>query len=116
MNLQGDLAAAIVDQYGQRLAAPPRLNLDAITVALDNGVEIELRFASAEEYVLHWRWGEAELRIDTAPIHPDIATFPNHLHDAEGIVRPDPLTVPGRLPWDNVRAVLDAVLVQPLLS
>lgn len=61
-----------------------------------------------------WRFDEDELRIDTAPLHPELSTFPHHLHDSQGNLHSDLLTVPGRSPWDNIRAVLDVVLKEPL--
>ena len=54
--------------------------------------------------------------IDTAPLHRTLATFPNHLHDASDVLREDRLTHPSAEPWANVRAVIDAVLVDPLLQ
>ena len=89
---------------------------DALLVSLRNQVTIELRFADSSEYSIGWRWGDAELRIDTAPLHAELATFPNHLHDSDGQLRADPLTDPSRQPWDNVRAVIAALLENPLLS
>jgi hypothetical protein len=88
---------------------------DALLLTLENGVDMEIRYPSAEEYAIAWRWGEAELRIDTAPSHPDLATVPNHLHRDDGSVVADPLTHPGAEPWVNLRAVIDAVLKAPLL-
>lgn len=107
---------AVERHFASRLAQPPEIYQDALRLSLDNGIAMELRFASAEEYAIAWRWGDAELRIDTAPLHRDLHSFPNHLHDAEGKVRSDALTSPGKDPWDNVCAVLDAVLADPLLQ
>jgi hypothetical protein len=57
------------------------LKLDALIVPTSsNGVSLEARIADPHAYAIAWAWGEAELRIDTAPLHRDLATFPNHLH------------------------------------
>ncbi|MHA7237344.1 hypothetical protein ACX83E_26315, partial [Burkholderia pseudomallei] len=45
------------------------LRRDALDVRLANGVELTLRIANAREYAMDWRWGEAAMRIDTAPRH-----------------------------------------------
>ncbi len=111
-----ELQEGIDREFAGALAGRPELCQDALLVRLDNDAVAELRFFSADEYSIGWRWGDAELRIDTAPVHPGLATFPNHLHDAEGAIRPDPLTRPGAEPWDNVRAVLGALLKDPLLT
>lgn len=111
-----ELKEAIDLEFAAAIAEPAELCRDAVLVRLPNGVTIEIRVASAEEYSFGWRWGEAELRIDTAPLHRQVATFPNHLHDAEGRLLPDPITRPGRDPWENVRAVIATLLEDPLLQ
>lgn len=116
MNPHLALQERIGAEYGHRLAGPVELRQDALVASLDNGVSLELRCAAADAYSIQWRWGDAALRIDTAPAHRGLATFPNHLHDAEGGVRADPLTQPGADIWANLRAVLDAVLDDPLLA
>lgn len=113
--LHSDLKDAIDREFAAALVEPAELCLDALLVRLRNDVVIELRIASTEEYSILWRWGEVELRIDTAPLHRQLATFPNHLHDGDGGLRPDPLTHPGGDPWGNVHAVIAAVLEDPLL-
>ena len=109
------LAERVAARYAGSLAAYPRVSQDALTLQFSDGLALELRFASPEEYAINWVWGEAELRIDTAPLHRDLATFPKHLHDHEGACRADPLTVPGRDPWENVERLLEALSADPLL-
>lgn len=116
MSLHPDLAARLDEHFGERLAAPVELKLDAFLLRLDNGVILEARIAAPDAYALAWIWGDAELRLDTAPVHPELATFPNHLHGADGGLRADPLTVCGAEPIDNLVRVVDALLVDPLLD
>jgi len=40
--------------------------------------------AGVEEYSIQWRLGEVERRIDTAPLHAELSTFPNYLHGPDG--------------------------------
>lgn len=115
MSLHLELKEQIEARYGAQLPAGVELKQDALLLQFENGLVIELRFASAQEYVLGWLWGDAELRIDTAPLHPELKTQPNHLHDEEGRVRNDPITQPEAAPWDNVRHLIDALLEDPLL-
>jgi hypothetical protein len=116
MTLHLELAARIDETYGERLKGPTEVKLDALIVRLDNGVTLEARIAAPNAYAIAWAWGEAELRIDTAPVHKDLVTFPNHLHAADGNLHHDPLTRCGAAPWDNLRAVIDSVLQDPLLE
>jgi len=111
-----ELKAAIDAAFEHDLSAPVELCRDALVVRLNNEAVMELRFASAAEYSIGWRWGEAQLRIDTAPLHPQLATYPRHLHDSEGRLRPDPLTRAGDDAWRNVRRVIASVLRDPLLQ
>jgi hypothetical protein len=76
--------------------------------------EMKLCYLNADEYSVRGLWIEALPRIDTVPVHPGLATLPNHFHDAEGTVKADTLTVPGHEPRENVRTLLDAILDRPL--
>jgi hypothetical protein len=116
MSLHLDLASRIDESFGERLEGPTEVKLDALIVRLDNGVTLEARIAAPNAYAIAWAWGEAELRIDTAPMHKDLATFPNHLHAADGSLHHDPLTRCGAAPWDNLSAVINCVLTDPLLE
>ncbi len=116
MSTHLDLAAQIEEAFGEHLESPVDLKLDALIVQLDNGATLEARIAAPDAYAIAWAWGEAELRIDTAPLHPQLDTFPNHFHAADGSLQPDPLTRGGAAPWDNLRAVIDAILIDPLLE
>lgn len=112
------LHSALKDAIDREFAAvveSAELYRDALLVRLHNQVTMELRLADANEYSIGWRWGDAQLRIDTAPVHRQLATFPNHLHDSDGHLRADPLTRPGDEPWDTVRSVIAALLEDPLL-
>jgi hypothetical protein len=110
------LKDALDREFAATMLEPAELCRDALLVRLCNDVMIELRMPDATEYSIGWRWGDAELRIDTAPLHCELATFPNHLHDSEGRLRADPLTDPSREPWVNVRVVVAALLEDPLLA
>lgn len=111
-----ELKAAADASLLQHYARESVLCRDALQIFLKNGVDIELRLASPEEYAFTWVYGEAVMRIDTAPVKHDVATAPNHFHDAEGAVRADPVTRPGRAPIENLAALVAALLDDPLLT
>lgn len=111
-----ELQEQLVNHYGARLDGTPQLLQDALALCFDNGLVVELRFASVDEYAIHWLWGDAELSIDTAPLHPDAGSFPSHFHDLDGRIRADPVTRPGQAPLANIQALIDALLVDPLLG
>lgn len=116
MSLHHMLKERIGSHYARQLEREPQLRQDALQLHFDSGLVMELRYINSLEYSLQWLWGDAELCIDTAPMHKDLTTFPNHLHDAEAKLRPDTMTVPGRDPWENVRHLIDRLLEDPLLE
>lgn len=116
MNLHAEFMEQIESRFGERLEDFPALKQDALTFRLEGGIDVEIRYAGPSEYALTWTAGEALLRIDTAPLHRSLATFPNHLHDADGRVRSDPVTHADAAPWENVRALIEAVLEDPRME
>lgn len=116
MNVHAQLSDAVITRYGERLECAPQQSFDALMLRFDTGLGVELRFASVDEYSIYWQFQDTEWRIDTAPLYTHLSSFPNHVHAADGSVRPDPLTAPGRPPWENLRVVLDAILENPRLD
>jgi len=112
LNLKEKLAT----HYGHQLSEPVRLAQDALLLSFTSGLMMEVRYVSSTEYAINWSWGDAELRIDTAPVHADCATFPHHWHDHEGRLLADPVTQPGTDCWSNFSRLLDALLENPLLE
>lgn len=116
MSLHLELQSKIGEHYADQLDGEMQLKQDALIAVFDTGLAIEFRYLNANEYSIQWAWGDAELRIDTAPLHRELSTFPNHLHDADARLKADTLTVPGREPWDNVRQLVDRLLQDPMLE
>lgn len=102
--------------YADRLTELPRLAQDALLLSFDTGLMMEVRYFSSSEYAIRWSWGEAEFCIDTAPVHSNCGSFPNHLHRDDGAVTADPVSRPGTDCWSNFSAVVDALLADPLLE
>ncbi len=110
------LKAEIASRYASALQTEPVLSQDALTIFFLNGLVVEIRYLNINEYSIQWLWNEMLLRIDTAPIHPELASFPQHFHGINNSINPDSLTSPGQDPWLNVHTVLDALLDNPLLT
>ena len=116
MSLHMELAAAIEETFAARLAAPVDQKQDALIISLANDVIVTVRYAAPDAYSLRWTRRGAEAGIDTAPLHRELTSFPNHLHDATGQVRPDPITRPDRTPFENVRSLIEVLLDDPTLG
>lgn len=116
MSLHLELGAIIDEAFGPHLDSPVEHTQDAMIVRLNNGVTLDVRYAATDAYSLRWVYGEAKSGIDTAPLHRELATFPNHFHDASGRVVADPITRPEASPEANLRSLIRALLDTPLLG
>lgn len=116
MSLHLALAAVIESDFSAGLAGAPEQKQDALIVQLRNGVTLHICYAAPDAYSLRWTRDGHEAGIDTAPLHPDLGTFPNHLHDTSGRAHPDPLTRTDATPEDNVSALIRALLDDPALG
>lgn len=110
------LKEQVEEAYAARLAEPVRLAQDALLMSFDTGLMMEVRWFGSDEFSVHWSWGEAELRIDTAPVRAGTAGFSRHLHRDDGTVAEDPVGVQDADPWIAFSRLLDALLVDPLLE
>lgn len=116
MSLHLELGSAIEQAFQAGLDGPVEHKQDVLIVRLRNGVTLDVRYAAADAYSLRWVYGDAESGIDTAPVHPGLATFPNHFHDAAGRVVADPVTRPDASPEDNLCSLIQALLDDPMLG
>lgn len=110
------LQERLEETYATRLTEPVRLAQDALLLSFDTGLMMEVRYFNKDEFSLHWSWGEAELRLDTAPVHDACKGFPRHLHRDDGTIVEDPLGIEAEDPWDGFAELLEVLLVDPLLE
>ena len=110
------LKEKLQNHYALRLVEQVGLTQDALMLSFDTGLRVEVRYFSIQEHSIRWRWGDAELRIDTAPTHPDCATFPRHLHREDGAIAADAATSADTNCWLNLSGLLDLLLQDPLLK
>ncbi|HTN67363.1 MAG TPA: hypothetical protein VL051_14395 [Burkholderiaceae bacterium] len=102
--------------YAGRMTEAPRLAQDALVLAFDTGLLMEVRYHNSDEYSISWSYGEHQLALDTAPLHGTHASFPRHLHAADDTIRPDDATRTGAGCWENFSALLEILLTNPLLE
>ncbi len=116
MSPHNAISEHLITDFGERLVDLPLLNHDALEVRFDTGLVLQIRYPNRENYSLRWSYNERTLGIDTAPLHLQLASSPNHLHNSEGQVVADPLTRPGQPVWDNLHALVTALLSDPWLE
>ncbi len=116
MSLHLELGELIGREFADALASPVEQKQDVLIVRLVNGTALDIRYAAPDAYSLRWTHDGREAGIDTAPLHRNLATYPNHLHDAAGNLRDDPLTRIDAAPEDNVRQLIRALIDDPALG
>ena len=110
------LQEKLEEAYGERMSEPVRLAQDALLLSFDTGLMLEIRYFSSDEFSIHWTWGEAELRLDTAPVHAGLPDYPLHVHRDDGTVAAAPSGMEHGDPWMALSRLLDILLVDPLFG
>lgn len=103
------LAENVQAEFADALDSAPVLLQNALQLMLDNGVEMEIRYADPQHYSIVWQWGEPRCRIDTA-------NGASRLVREDGCVCADTLTQSGADPWRNLQSLLAAVIADPMLG
>jgi hypothetical protein len=80
---------------------------DRLKLVFSDGSVMTVMYPTEEKYSFHWQRADGIIRVDTAPHHHGVKTFPNHIHyGAEKDVRDDTVTDPSNPPEENFRRVL----------
>jgi hypothetical protein len=98
------------EEFSDLLDGKPRVYYDGLELKFADGSTLLVRYFSGDEYSFHWIREKEDFRIDTAPLHKGLDTFPNHLHDSTGEVKKDGVTDPKDAPEENLRRVIGLVV------
>ncbi|HRP75721.1 MAG TPA: DUF6516 family protein [Rhodocyclaceae bacterium] len=113
MSLHLELAAMINDGFSSELQGPVECTQDAMIIRLANGVTLTVHYAAPDAYSMRWVHDGRIAGIDTAPLHRELQTFPNHLHRSNGKIAPDSVTNPDARPEDNMRGLIERLIRNP---
>lgn len=83
--------------------------LHAVRLRLElvDGSTVDILYPMREKYSFHWRQEDKVFRINTAPHHPQIASFPRRMHyENEERIIEDAITSSSASPEENLRRVL----------
>ncbi len=116
MSLHIELAAIIDATFSSDLETPAECTQDALIVRLANGVALTVHYAATDAYSLRWISDGRIAGIDTAPLHRDLSTFPNHLHCSNGEIISDPVTSPEARPEVNLTKLVHLLIHNPQLG
>jgi len=98
-------------EFSHVIVSDPVIIRRKLRVLLDDGSFIEIRYPTMREYSLHWQKGSKIVRVDTAPHHLNLKSFPRHVHfKVEDNVIEDNITDLKYSPTENVRKFLNFIL------
>jgi hypothetical protein len=55
-------------------------SIEKLRLDLIDGITIDIRFPVHNKLFFHWMRGNDMFRVDTAPHHPSLESFPRHVH------------------------------------
>lgn len=101
------LATVAATEFKDILKEDPLILRDRIRLLFIDESFMDIRYPVTHDYSFHWRRAREVYRINTAPDHPEIETFPRHIHAGrEENVEPDTITSLDDSPEQNLRRVL----------
>jgi hypothetical protein len=80
------------------------LHPDRVRLSLIDDSWVDIRYPVEDKFSFHWQRGEKIYRIDTAPHHRNVRTYPRHIHlGSENNIVEDTVTEGGKSPEENFR-------------
>ena len=103
------LAELARSEFPSLLKEGPVLLPDRLRLLLVDGSFLDVRYPALNKYSFQWQAKNRFVRINTAEHHPNLPTFPRHIHLDERTVAADTLTKLENSPEENLRSVLSWV-------
>ena len=101
------LARIAFSEFRHILKREPLILRDRIRLLFIDESFMDIRYPLDHDYSFHWQRKRELYRINTAPNHPEIETFPRHIHaKEEENITPDTITSLNNPPEENLRQVL----------
>jgi len=101
------LATIASNEFSDILKRKPLILRDRIRLLFIDESFMDIRYPINHDYSFHWQRKGELYRINTAPDHPEIETFPRHIHArTEENTIPDTITSLHNTPEENLRQVL----------
>jgi hypothetical protein len=101
------LAGDINSRFSDVLQSPAEVKSDGLLLQFNDGSLLELHYPNKKEYSFNFlKDGKKLFVIDTAPIHNELETFPNHIHNFDGNLTKDEITNINNEPVKNIENFL----------
>lgn len=109
LDLLNKLKEIVINEFPDILLKEPEIKGMKLRIFLNDGSIIDIYYPVIGKYSFHWQKKEGFVRLNTAPNHKEIPTFPRHLHKGNEIIE-DIITDLNALPEDNLRRFLKFVV------
>lgn len=102
------LVELLGDELSSFIEGEPQFLYDGVKAKLKAGPDLQIIYPTEEEYLFSWEQDGLELKIDTAPLHKELPTFPNHFHRGNEI-EADTITSVKNSPEENLKKVIQFI-------
>jgi len=97
------------DEFSE-IIVDAELHADRVRLILIDGSWIDVRYPVKDKFSFHWQRDDKIYRIDTAPHHKGIRTFPRHIHfGSEDNVIEDSVLEENASPEENFKRFMEWV-------
>ena len=104
------IARCAEEHFPDIISEAPIIFSDKVRLLFIDGSFMDIRYPVDSKYSFHWQLEDGIIRIDTAPHHRQVSTYPRHMHiGKEGNVVEDSVTGVGNNIEENVKCVLGFV-------
>ena len=100
------LANNINSMFGNVLKSSAEVKSDGLLLLFKDGSRLELHYPDKKEYSFNFLRNDKLFIIDTAPVHDELETFPNHIHNFDGKLIKDEITSISNEPAKNIENFL----------
>lgn len=104
------IARCAEEHFSEILSETPIIFSDKVRLFFVDSSYMDIRYPVDSKYSFHWQRNDEMIRIDTAPHHRQLSTFPRHMHIGnEDNVVEDSVTEIDNTIEENVKCVLGFV-------
>ena len=104
------IAQCAQEHFSEILSEMPIIFSDKVKLIFVDGSYMDIRYPVDSKYSFHWQRKDGIIRIDTAPHHRQLSTYPRHMHTGkEDDVIEDAVTEIDNTMEENVSYVLGFV-------
>ncbi len=104
------IARCAEEYFSDMLKEVPIIFSDKVRLIFVDDSYMDIRYPVDSKYSFHWQREDEIIRIDTAPHHRQLSTYPRHMHNGkEDDVVEDSVTNIDNTIDENVKSVLEFV-------